>query len=483
MPGKDKIYVNGINALSGQYLVGPLDVDEIASFALGEVPKKKINNWFKMLVKKITNKTFGLPTFMDPNDLKQTGWGIIFHTEEKPEVKTAFDPLVELRHQQVDDPNKVKILDYKTGEEYLDWIARNHGEPGIINPKAIPYYLLLIGSPESIPFEFGFHLDGEYAVGRLHFDHVEEYKQYVASLINYESADTPMPEKEAVFFATRHKFDPPTTLSADELAAPLIGLPLPPGVAAQAGYKSRHYLGNPPPGQGEPATKKNLAAIFCPPEDQKPPSFLFTASHGIGWPKAGDGQKENQGALLCQDWPGFGTINSSHYFAAADLPEKSRLTGMITFHFACFSAGTPKYERFVQVPGQAPTQLSNEAFIAALPKELLSHSNGGCLACVGHVERAWGYSISPTKGGPSIEIFRDLIRSVLLGARIGHAMSNMNDRYINFSNLIASKIDQNSLGIHVPPDDLAKAWIQRNDAEGYLILGDPAARIKAEKLA
>jgi hypothetical protein len=482
MSDEDKIYVNGINVLTGDYLIEPMEFDEIASFALGEKPKSNVKSLFKMLVKKLTKKTLGLPTFMNPNDLHQTGWGIIFHTDEADEIKTAFDPLIQHRLQQVGDPNKVKIFDYINGEDYLSWIARNHGEPGIINPNNIPYYLLLVGSPEHIPYEFGFHLDGEYAIGRLHFDHVEQYEQYVASLKKYDDASILSSVKEAVFFATRHNFDRSTTLSADNLASPLIGLKNPPGVAEQAGFQSRYFLGNPAPGAGDPATKKNLKAVFCPRGDGKNPSFVFTASHGIGWPVADLGQKENQGALVCQDWPGFGSMDSSYYFAATDLPVESQLNGMITFHFACFSAGTPKYDRFVHKPNQPPPQLANEAFIAGLPKAMLSHSNGGCLACVGHVERAWGYSISPTNGGPSIQVFQDLIISILQGVRLGHAMTNMNSRYLTFSNNVIKIIENSNLGINTQPDVLAKAWVQRNDAEGYLILGDPAVRLRVENL-
>ena len=53
--------------------------------------------------------------------------------------------------------------------------------------------------------------------------------------------------------------------------------------------------------------------------------------------------------------------------------------------------------------------LPPEAFLAALPRALLTHPNGGALACIGHIDRGWGYSITPPRAGPrgSIESSRE----------------------------------------------------------------------------
>src|SRR6185369_7057447 len=147
---------------------------------------------------------------------------------------------------------------------------------------------------------------------------------------------------------------------------------------------------------GAGASKQALFDAFHAPANTKPPAFLFTASHGMGFPLGHPKQSDSQGALLCQDWPGLGQIGPEHYFAASDLTDEARVHGMIAFHFACYGAGTPAFDRFIYEPGESPEPIAKEAFISALPKKLLSHSKGGALAVIGHVERAWDIQLQAT---------------------------------------------------------------------------------------
>ena len=69
-----------------------------------------------------------------------------------------------------------------------DWYARHGLSPGAIDPEIVPYYLLLIGPPDLIPFEFQYLLGVDYAIGRLSFDAPEDYERYARSTVAYESA-------------------------------------------------------------------------------------------------------------------------------------------------------------------------------------------------------------------------------------------------------------------------------------------------------
>lgn len=480
----EKIYVNGISALTGEYLVPPIDFEDIQSILKTEQASnssyKNEVSFLTRIWKAITQSHLGLPPDIKPEEVAQAGWGIVFDENEDPAIKDALDPFIEHRRQQV--PNKlVKVFDYRHGESCARWLARYGVGRGAITPSKVPYYLLLIGGPDRIPFSFCHELDVEYAVGVLDFDTPDEYRSYIDSVISYETAGSVSNAKEAIFFGTRHLGDRATILSADSLVAPLADGDRASreeddqGVAAKWGFQSRKFV-------GQEATKAKLAEILSSADGSRPPAFLFTATHGLGFPKGHQDQQENQGALLCQDWRGLGAVAPTDYFAAADIPENSSLTGSVIFSFACFGAGTPSHDRFVHRDGKQPPAIADGAFVAALPKKLLSQPAGGALAFIGHVERAWGCSIVTPGAGTQLQPFQNSIGRILKGEPIGHALKDFNEKYAAVSTSLSGLLEQISNGMAVSKADLAGMWVERNDAEGYLLLGDPAVRLRVNDL-
>lgn len=476
------IYVNGIDGTTGQYLLPPMRMKDVASLAGVEQPPQGILDWLSKVWHKISTPHLGLPVGVDPADVTKAGWGIVFLKDEDPAVIAALQPLIDHRRRQINNDNLVKELKFTAGTEWQAWLEGYGVAPGSVVPTKVPFYLLLVGDPARMPFSFGHLLDVEYGVGRLHFDTPAEYAAYAASVIAYETAGTLPNRKEAVFFGTRHNFDTATQMSADHLVTPLVdGIPAgggqaaKQGVAEMFGYPSRKLI-------GPQATRAGLLDVIRPAGGAKPPAFLFSATHGMGFPRGDASQKGSQGALLCQDWSGFGNINASQYLTAADVPADARVQGMVIFHFACYGGGTPDRDQFVHEKNQKAPVIADAPFVAALPKKWLTHPAGGALACIGHVERAWGTSIISGMAGPQIQTFQNAIGRILIGQPLGYALKDFNERYAALSTSIANTLHRAGLGDTIDQDTLATNWIERNDAEGYVLIGDPAVHLRAEEL-
>ena len=200
--------------------------------------------------------------------------------------------------------------------------------------------------------------------------------------------------RRAAFFGVQNGADRATLLSANHLVAPLakaLG-------SSQECWTFQTVLGS-------DATKARLTQLLG---GNETPALLFTASHGLGFDFNDPDQLTRQGALVCQEWPGPGHgISPDWYFAADDVSDNARLLGLITFHFACFGAGTPRYDEFAHLRQGARerAEIAPVSFVANLPKRLLSHPNGGALAVIGHVERAWGTSFVWEQAGAQLTVF------------------------------------------------------------------------------
>lgn len=472
----EQLFFNGIDGASGSYLLPPLTPGDIAAAAQGEPPETETVKELKRWLQRSREATLGPKEGIDPKDLAATGWGVIFAHDADPAVRAALSELLELRKRQAGAWKEHYYREYagadgyRPGESKTAFLSRHGAGPAQpADPDKVPYYLLLVGDPETIPFTFQYQLDVQYAVGRIYFETVEEYASYARAVVAAESRQIVLPRR-AVFFGVRNPDDVPTARSTAELIEPLAGL-----IAANQPEWTVHSC------LGEEATKKRLTALMG---GGTPPALLFTASHGMGFPIGDPRLLPHQGALLCQDWPGpavwRGPIPAEFYLSADDIGSDARALGLVSFHFACYGAGTPQLDDFTHRTFGERRAIAPHAFIASLPRRLLGHPKGGALAVVGHVDRAWTCSFSWSEAGrqiPQIQVFESTLKRLMTGYPIGSAMDYFNESYAALSADLSVELEEIKFG-RVPDELVLSAmWTANNDARNYAIIGDPAVRL------
>ncbi len=471
-PEEPLLWFNGLDGRRGTYLLPPVPPRQLADFARGAtVDRARVRELQAWVARGEGKARRGLKEGLDPGKLEEAGWGAIFPSSANSEpLREALAPLLDLRREQAGKRQERFFREftgddgYREGDTKVAFLARHGAGPGPADPEKVPYYLLLVGDPEAIPFSFQYQLDVQYAVGRLFFDELAEYRRYAESVVAAETGGSGR-RPRACFFAPANPGDPVTGSLNAHLTQPVAA-----GVRRdQPGWSVETVL-------GEEATRDRLGGLL-----DEAPAFLFAACHGLGFAAGDPGQRDLQGALVCQDWPGPGPggIDREHYFAAEDVGEKAHVHGLVAFCFACFGAGTPRWDEFTRQGQGERRALSSGAFLGRLPQRLLGHPRGGALAVVGHVDRAWGFSLVWPGAGPQISAFESTLRRLLDGQPVGWAMEFFNQRYAELASDLATEVEALGFGKQVDEALLADLWTASHDARNYTIIGDPAVRVAA----
>lgn len=474
MAGK-ALFFNGIDATTGEYLLPPQTSAKVAALGLREKMPPALLRRLKRWVENYTadeqdKKNRKRILDVDPKDLGKTGWGVVFASNVGPRVEAALDDLLRHRKDQAcyyGNSNHYQVFHHVAGESAEEFLRRQGANPNAaVDPDlGVPYYLLLVGDPEALPYSFQFELDVNYSAGRIHFDTVEEYRQYAENVVAAE--ERPRLPREVALFGVSNDNDPVTQRTARELIGPLAKDLLEPGTD----WRLRELV-------GEAARREQLGRLLGGPET---PALLFTASHGLGFPLDDERQRDRQGALLCQDWRGPGVeggVRREHYFTAEDLASATRLRGLVAFLFACYSAGTPERDSYYdpQALGK-PRQIAPAPFVSRLCQGLLTHPEGGALAVVGHIDRAWTTSFAGSERGEGTRNFRDCLRRLLAGHTVGWAMEYFNQAHANLATRLSNRWEDQHRLEDVNPDQFAELWMANNDARNFVVFGDPAVKL------
>jgi hypothetical protein len=492
------MYPNGMGA-DGRPLFEPQSAEDLAKLASGRTREAKHTHAASLQELQWRHRSsaeahYGVKHGIRPEQLEQTGWGVILpatraDTPEaavQREILEALQPLLDWRREQATRNHEAYFQifqgtrGYRPGETKQNYLARLGTGPGPADPeKGVPYYLLIVASPQVIPYHVQYQLDVQYAVGRIHFDDVEDYAGYARSVVAAERGGLRL-AREVAFLGVANPDDPATQLSRKLMVGPLADL-IERSKAGESWTVQRYLDGD--------ATRQTLERILG---GGATPALLYTGSHGMGFPLDDKRQRRQQGALLCQDWPGPRAWNQpipeDFYFSADHLRSDANLLGMIAFNFACFGGGTPQHDEFSKQAFAERTAIAPEAFISGLHKKMLGLPGGGALACIGHVERAWGSSFLWDTGKrrapePQLAVFESALTALLEGMPVGAAMDYFNQRYAELSSDLTSYLEAQEFSDGPDPYVLADAWTSHNDARGYAITGDPAVRLQVGSAA
>jgi hypothetical protein len=512
----EELYPNGISGASGLPL---LRIDAAAAAALAQGgPGRDAGRLEDLHRARMRSNLYeaigteGVIADISMANLAESRWAVVVNANDDAALIKALSPLIAQRSAQ--QGIALPPLSFRAGESCGEWHARNVdmglpwearppvllyypgqsasqwlGQYGIlagpVDPaRGVPFYLALLGRPGPlqpddtafISYGFQYELDIFWGVGRICFTgedgrhRLADYTAYAERLVGWEQRGAAAAErlsKEVAYFGTRHETDVATQRSAAELIAPLAAWHAQPGSLPQRqGFGQRLLL-------GEEASRATLSGLLS---SARPPAMLFSATHGVGFP-VGDGRLVGQqGGLVCSEWEGFGRIKPEHWLAGADVAALgAQAEGMIALIFACYGAGSPQHDEFIFDAQRGRPPIAPFAFVAQLPQQLLLK---GCLAVLGHVERAWSYSFSGRgQARAQIQGFQDIIGRLSEGKRAGEALDQFNVIQAARAVELITELENISFGKQVRDSELATLWMARNDARNYALLGDPAAKL------
>ena len=467
-----QLYVPLIDYPSGQPLVPPLAEEAVGARLIAAFGRNadRLRRAERSGVATLTFRGEATRAIEDRGDPRVAGWTLVMRRDDprRQELLRALRPLAE--HRGMADPEKPLLLG---DEEANDW---NYWLESTFSPLAgtrRPFYFLLVGGPERLSFKFQSFLDMAAAVGRLDFDSVDDYAAYAAKVVRLETAAAPATKREALFFATDLGPRDPTYYSKRYMVDPLAA-----HARGKQGLEVRMLAGS-------QATKHALLSSLA----SARPAVIYSASHGFAAAnQPEDVRRRINGSIVCQRTGSERNVDE-YAFGAGDVPDREPfLEGAIFFEFACYGYGTPAESEFAHWLPELDRRNSESDFVAALPKRLLAHPRGP-VGFVGHLDVALLNGFTDEEAPdikeawhPRLDPFASALDSLLRLQPVGLAMERMNFRFGDLSVRLSDDYDRLSRRKVTDTPEfrtrLARTFVQRGDAQNYMILGDPAVRVR-----
>ncbi|WP_233582488.1 hypothetical protein [Corallococcus sp. CA053C] len=430
----------------------------------------------------------------NPNDLAAQRWGVIAPVGTAGDAMLhAIEPLLQHREQEQGVPvMRYRVppgMDANAAVRWKESVHRAEDVPEEERPK----YLLLLGDLPDVSIELQHVLAHGAFVGRLHVGlpdgepDLAGYTAYAEKVVAAEKRGAP-PEAPDMLLYTARDGTTATTSGHKLLVEPCLQV-------METRWKAKR-----------PALKvQEVPYAFAGPDAlleaaaNSRSAVMLTVAHGLGRPSKGWASPQEQRAMQ-----GALTLGGGPPLTGALLRDTPFLPGGMWFSVACFGAATPPNSAFhawldqiARAGGFAGRPASvlhslpkagERPFVAALPQALLANPRGP-LGIIGHSDLAWTLGFLDTEDMTRSRASRVLSALQVLshGSRAGVALDALMSAYRGVNDALLegyrARQDAQLYGVPDPVDPKRQGyqWMLRNDLRGYLLLGDPAARLSGQQ--
>ncbi|MBZ4417443.1 hypothetical protein [Myxococcus sp. RHSTA-1-4] len=424
-----------------------------------------------------------------PRDLAAQRWGVIApEGTEGDAMLQALKPL--LQHRAREQGAEVRVYRVPAGMDAaaaVKWSNATYRAEQVPEEER-PKYLLLLGDLHQVSIELQQVLAPGSYVGRLHVAtpagsaDLEGYASYAEKVRAFETGTAASAVPEVVLYVAADGSEA-TRYGRELLVEPFQRMvetqwmPRRPGLALQV------LTGK---GAGLETLLDTAAGARA--------GVMLSVSHGLGL----EAEKASEETRWAQQ--GALDLGAGQWLTREQVRDRTFLPGGMWFCLACFGAATPArsmYHPWLAMLAQqqdydvplddvlkclpGPKQ---RPFLAALPQAALANPSGP-LAVIGHSDLAWLFSFSEGDEVPQSRASRvaSVLKVLANGGRAGVALGTLMRESLHATEDLMADYDlRRRAELDGQPDPIepkghALRWMLRNDLRGYILLGDPAARL------